>query len=691
MQYESTFNAIDNILRNEAGCSTELDYIEQTSWLLFLKYLDDLEAEREMNAHMAGKDYKRLITGFMRWSQWAAPKKADGTPDDINCMTGPDLQQFVDTKLFPELRKFQTTASSANTLEYKIGEIFAELRNKITSGYNLREIINLVDSLHFQSAQDKHEMTLLYESKIQRMGNAGRNGGEYYTPRPLIRTIVKVVDPKIGETVYDPACGSAGFLCEAFAYMSQKIKSSNDNKILQEKTFFGKEKKPLPYIIATMNMIFHGVQAPNIIRGNTLAENMAQVQEKDRKDVILANPPFGGSERGEVLQNFDLRTSETAYMFMQHFIKMLKAGGRAGIVIKNTFLSNGDAAQLRKVLLEQCNLHTILDLPSGVFQGAGVKTVVLFFDKGKPTKKIWYYQLNPGRNLGKTNALNEEDLADFLMLQKTKADSENSWSIDVSKLGNDCDLSVKNPNKVEEVDERSAAEIIGSLRYFNEGAKALLDELRESYQHYQTESMNAMRRKTSWMFKKIGQVCDIINGFAFKSNEYVSEGIRVIRIMNVQKGFVEDKEPKYYPKSTELELRRYLLKENDLLLSLTGNVGRVALLNGRFLPAYLNQRVACLRIKSEKELDKSFLFHYLNSNLFENDCIKSSRGAAQKNMSTVWLASYLIPVPPLAEQISIVSHLDSVISQIERITENLRIMLEECDTLKQAMLREVFE
>ena len=204
---------------------------------------------------------------------------------------------------------------------------------------------------------------------------------------------------------------------------------------------------------------------------------MAQVREKDRKDVILANPPFGGSERGEVLQNFDLRTSETAYMFMQHFIKMLKAGGRAGIVIKNTFLSNGDAAQLRKVLLKQCNLHTILDLPSGVFQGAGVKTVVLFFDKGKPTEKIWYYQLNPGRNLGKTNALNEDDLADFLTLQKTKADSENSWSIDVSILGEDCDLSVKNPNKVEEVDNRSAAEILESLVSLNDEAKNIMDNL----------------------------------------------------------------------------------------------------------------------------------------------------------------------------------------------------------------------
>ena len=479
MQYESTFNAIDNILRNEAGCSTELDYIEQTSWLLFLKYLDDLDREREDKALLTGKDYKPILTGYMRWSQWAAPKKADGTPDTVNAMTGPDLTQFVDSKLFPTLRKFQETAQSAKTLEYKIGEIFAELRNKITSGYNLREVINLIDQLHFQSAEDKHEMTVLYESKIAKMGNAGRNGGEYYTPRPLIRSIVRMIDPKIGESVYDPACGSAGFLCEAFTYMSQKVKSTHDSKVLQEDTFFGKEKKPLPYIIATMNMIFHGLQAPNIIRGNTLAENLSQIQESDRKNVILANPPFGGAERGEVKQNFDINTSETAYMFMQHFIKMLKTGGRAGIVIKNTFLSNGDAAALRTLLMQQCNLHTILDLPSGVFQGAGVKTVVLFFVKGTPTKKIWYYQLNPGRNLGKTNALTEEDLAEFERLYKTREDSENSWTIDVDSLGNDVDLSVKNPNKVEEVDERTPSEIAESISALNSDNQTLIDEIME--------------------------------------------------------------------------------------------------------------------------------------------------------------------------------------------------------------------
>ena len=223
MKYESTFNAIDAILRNEAGCSNELDYIEQTSWLLFLKYLDDLETEREDEAALDGKEYRRLITGFNRWSAWAAPKKENGELDVINAMTGDDLVEFVNTKLFPSFRKFKDSAASSDTLEYKIGEIFDELRNKINSGYNMREIINKIDSLHFQSADDKHEMTVLYEDKIRRMGNAGRNGGEYYTPRPLIRTIVKVVNPRIGETVYDPACGSAGFLCEAFNYMQEQI------------------------------------------------------------------------------------------------------------------------------------------------------------------------------------------------------------------------------------------------------------------------------------------------------------------------------------------------------------------------------------------------------------------------------------------------------------------------------------
>ncbi|OIN99309.1 type I restriction endonuclease subunit M, partial [Candidatus Desantisbacteria bacterium CG1_02_49_89] len=347
----------------------------------------------------------------------------------------------------------------------------------IQSGYNLREVINYIEELRFRSHTEKHEMSHLYEAKIKNMGNAGRNGGEYYTPRPLIKTIVKVVAPEIGNKIYDGAVGSAGFLCEAFEYLKAcKNLTTKGAETLQKKTFYGKEKKSLAYIIGIMNMILHGIEAPNIVHTNTLAENLADIQEKDRYDVILANPPFGGKERAEVQQNFPIKTGETAFLFLQHFIKILKAGGRAGVVIKNTFLSNTDNASvsLRKLLLESCNLYTVLDLPGGTFTGAGVKTIVLFFEKGVPTRKVWFYQLNLDRNLGKTNPLNESDLAEFVKLQKAKADSENSWLVKADDVNTTTyDLSVKNPHKKDETALRKPKEILDEMIKLDKETKGI--------------------------------------------------------------------------------------------------------------------------------------------------------------------------------------------------------------------------
>ncbi|HNK52186.1 MAG TPA: N-6 DNA methylase, partial [Ottowia sp.] len=311
----------------------------------------------------------------------------------------------------------------------------------------------------------------------------GRNGGEYYTPRPLIRAMIQVTKPRIGERIYDGACGSAGFLCEAFDYLrSQPGLTTADLQTLQQRSFYGKEKKSLAYVIAIMNMILHGIEAPNVIHANTLAENIADIQDKDRFDVILANPPFGGKERKEVQQNFPIKTGETAFLFLQHFIKSLKAGGRAAIVIKNTFLSNTDNASvsLRKLLLEGCNLHTVLDCPGGTFQGAGVKTVVLFFEKGAPTRSIWYYQLDPGRSLGKTNPLNDADLAEFVTLQASFADSAQSWSVDASRIdAASCDLSVRNPNGGEAVALRSPHEILDEIAALDAESAEALARIRE--------------------------------------------------------------------------------------------------------------------------------------------------------------------------------------------------------------------
>ena len=349
--FEQAFKNIDDVLWKDAGCTSELDYTEQTSWLLFLKYLDALERDKATEAQLDGKKYTHILDKPYRWESWAAPKGKDGKIDHNTALSGDDLLAFVNQKLFPYLHAFKQKATGPNTIEYKIGEIFGEIKNRIQSGYNLREIIDHIDELRFQSQAEKHELSHLYEAKIKNMGNAGRNGGEYYPPRPLIRAIITVVNPKIGETICDPAVGSAGFPCEAFEYLLNR-----SNRI------YGNDESH-----------------------NSPSSHKSHLTTKDLHTLQTAT--FGGKERKEVQQNFPIRTGETAFLFLQHFIKILKAGGRAGIVIKNTFLSNTDNASvsLRKLLLESCNLHTVLDCPGGTFQGAGVKTVVLFFEKGSAT------------------------------------------------------------------------------------------------------------------------------------------------------------------------------------------------------------------------------------------------------------------------------------------------------------------
>ena len=481
--FEQTFRNVDDILHKDAGCSSELDYTEQTSWMLFLKYLDDLEYEKSLASELLGERYEYILDEQHRWGSWAAPKDTNGNFDHNRAMTGDDLIKYVDGELFPYLKSFKQRADTPHTIQYKIGEIFSEIKNRLQSGYSLRDALEKIDELQFRSQKEKHELSHLYESKIKNMGNAGRNGGEYYTPRPLIRAMIDVIQPKIGETIYDGAAGSAGFLCEAFDYLrSRKNLSTKALKILQEKTFYAKEKKSLAYVIAIMNMILHGIEAPNVIHTNTLTENLSDIQEKDRYNIVLANPPFGGKERKEVQQNFPVKTGETAFLFLQHFIKSLKAGGRAAIVIKNTFLSNTDnaAIALRKELLENCNLHTVLDCPGKTFLGAGVKTIVLFFTKGELTQKVWYYQLDPGRSLGKTNPLNDEDLKEFVALQKKFSDSEKSWSIKVSDIDKTTwDLSVKNPNGLEQEALMSPKQIIKEILLLDDESAKIIKKIED--------------------------------------------------------------------------------------------------------------------------------------------------------------------------------------------------------------------
>ena len=450
-EFQTKLKRIDDQLFKDGGMSSPIDYIEQTSWMMFLKFLEDLENSNKDKAELSSTKYIPILKEEFEWRMWAVPRLNNGEIDINNKLQGEDLKDFVNDKLFPYLESFRNDNNNSNTIQYKIGEIFYKLKNKVQTGSVLRNVIDIIDDMHFRTQEERHELSVFYEERIK--GLDSKSKGEYYTPRPLIRAIIQVVAPKIGETIYDGACGSAGFLIESYDYL-KNIKgdysklSTKEKNVIEKDTLYGQELKPIPYIIANMNMILHGIETPNIKHTDTLMENLADIQDKDRFDIVLANPPFGGTIMDGVIHNFPIQNSkETAYLFLQHFIKKLKRGGRAGIVISNTFLSNGDATELRKFLTKECNLHTILDCPKGVFS-AGVSTVVLFFEKGKETKDIYYYQLNLDRNLGKTNPLNENDLKDFLTLQKDKQDSVNSWTININDIDKSTfDMSVKNPNK----------------------------------------------------------------------------------------------------------------------------------------------------------------------------------------------------------------------------------------------------
>jgi type I restriction enzyme M protein len=478
---QTKFKRIDNILLEDAGTNGANDYITQISWLLFLKYIDDREANREVDAELTGKPYEPLFKSEFMWRNWASPKK-DGKKDITAQDSGKDLLKFVNEKLFPYLRQFKNAALDPSSMRYKIGEIFGELTNKINNGHNLRDAIDIIDTMEFKTQEELDDLSHLYEDRLKLLGGAGRSG-EFYTPRPLIKAIVQAINPKIGKTIYDGAAGTAGFLTEAYAYMRLEVSSGDQLEFLKHNTFFAKNKKPEPYLLGTMNMILHGIESPNMTHGNTLTEDVNDLQDKDRFDYVLANPPFGGSERPEIKKKFDIETSETAFLFLQHFMKKLRVGGAAAIVIKNTFLSNSDGAatKIRGQLLDGFNLHTILDLPGGVFSATGstgVKTIVLFFKKGEPTQDIWYYQLNVGRNMGKTNPLNEADMVDFLMLYKNRSDSANSWTINISDIDKTTfDLSVRNPSTKEEIELRTPEEILQNIQIIDKKIADILKEL----------------------------------------------------------------------------------------------------------------------------------------------------------------------------------------------------------------------
>lgn len=442
-------------MRKDAGLNGDLDRIPQLAWLLFLKAFDGLEQNREVT----DENFRPVIESPYRWRDWAA------NPDGA---TGEVLLRFVNEGLLPHLREL--TGTGSHDPRDLLAAVFKETNNRMLSGYLLRDVVNKVNEINFASSDDIHTMGHVYESMLREMRDAAGDSGEFYTPRPIIRFIVQQVDPKLGEIVLDPACGTGGFLVEAHEHLAPTVRTTQQRRALQ-RNLRGIEKKPLPYLLGMMNLVLHGVGQPNIVRGNALGQAITQIGKAERVDIVLTNPPFGGEEEKSIQANFpaDKQTAGTEWLFLQLVIRQLKDGGRCGIVVPNNMLVGGGVgARIKKQLLADCNLHTVVRLPDGAFAPyTDIPTNLLFFDKTGRTKEIWYYQIPPpdGRKkYSKTKPMRFEEFASCQEWWTNRMEDERAWRVPIADIEDgDYSLDLRNPNRPDDLAHRPPSELLNEL------------------------------------------------------------------------------------------------------------------------------------------------------------------------------------------------------------------------------------
>lgn len=457
---------IENKLRRDANMSGQIDYNEQIAWMLFLKALDVLERDRQQQAELEKRTPQRILDEKYHWSSWI---KKD--------ITAEEKADFVKNELIPYLRSL----SGTNEKEL-VSQVFEEIPTKfLKSPYNMAEVLDLIDEIDLNNVEDTHIVSQFYEQSLQKMGSQGRQaGGEFYTPRPIIRLVLNIIDPKISEIILDPFMGSAGFLAEGFLHLkNQESLTAKEYEELQYQTFIGQELKPIPFLLGTMNCILHGLYGAELLHKNTFADNIRTISPADRVDVVITNPPFGAEVEPTLLENFPYPTSSTQVLAVQYILRRLKPGGRCGMVVDEGFLSRVNEkafANTKKELLEGNNLFAIVSLPQGVFTGVGtgVKTNLIFFERGKPTKDIWYYEVTG--KFTRTKPVKDNDLEDCWRKFEKREVSANSWIVKVEDIKN-YDLSAKNPKRKAVSQNKSVEEILESLSEEEKRIQELLIEI----------------------------------------------------------------------------------------------------------------------------------------------------------------------------------------------------------------------
>jgi len=444
-QLGSIVKSARDIMRKDRGLNGDLDRLPMLTWIMFLKFLDDMEREREAEAMVAGEEFRPAIEPPYRWRDWGAQENGI-TGDDLIAFVNHDKAVRPDGTRGPGLFKYLRGLQGAEGGDRRdvIATVFRGVNNRMLSGFLLRDVVNKVNAIHFGSADEIHTLGHLYESLLREMRDSAGDSGEFYTPRPVVRFMVEVTDPRLGEVVLDPACGTGGFLVEAYSHLEKQAGTVEKRRILQEESIRGGEAKPLPYLLTQMNLLLHGLEQPRIDFGNALAVRLADITERDRVDVILTNPPFGGEEERGILANFpqDRQTSETALLFLQLIMRKLRRQprpGRAAVVVPNgTLFAEGIAARIKEDLLRNFNLHTIVRLPNGVFAPyTSIPTNLLFFDRTGPTEAVWYYEqpLPEGRKqYTKTKPMQYEEFADCLSWWQNREEGERAWRVPVSRI-----------------------------------------------------------------------------------------------------------------------------------------------------------------------------------------------------------------------------------------------------------------
>jgi len=457
----SLLKSARDIMRKDKGLNGDLDRLPLLTWIMFLKFLDDLEQQREEETALSGKKFKPAIEAPYRWRDWAADPQGV-TGDELLSFINSDEAVRADGTKGPGLFAYLRSLSSSNGDNRRdvIATVFKGVDNRMKSGYLLRDIINKVGGIHFTSSDELHTLGALYESMLREMRDAAGDSGEFYTPRAVVRFMVEVTDPRLGETVLDPASGTGGFLVEAYNHLEKQVKTVADRKRLQNDTIAGCEPKSLPYLLCQMNLLLHGLDAPQIDPDNALRFKLSEIGEKERVDVILTNPPFGGEEEKGIQGNFpeDRQTAETALLFLQLIMRKLKRQptpvgrpARAAVVVPNgTLFGDGVCARIKEELLKEFNLHTIVRMPNGVFAPyTSIPTNILFFDRSGPTKEVWYYEqpLPQGRkNYTKTQPMQFEEFKDGMAWWARREENDQAWKVSVKELlSANCNLDRKNP------------------------------------------------------------------------------------------------------------------------------------------------------------------------------------------------------------------------------------------------------